>query len=62
MPGFITELAPSKQKLCLDWLVLCVYCTVFNFYLLIIITEKPLWGDVNKVLYCIVLYCLLDHA
>ena len=25
---------------------------VFNFYLLIIVTKKTLWGDVNKVLYC----------
>ena len=25
-------------------------------------SEKPLWGEFNKLLYCIVLYCLLPYS
>ena len=51
----------------IDWLefhvsisISCYY--LVYFYMMLIGSEKPLWGEFNKLLYCIVLFFVLDHA
>ena len=48
-----------------------IYNVFFNVYshsfltitiFMVIVTAKPLWGIVNKLLYCIVLYCIVLYC
>ena len=36
-----------------------VFHYLVYFYIMLIGSEKPLWGEFNKLLYCIVLYCIV---